>query len=169
MPTAAQNGIRRCRKLLRAVGELHVRGFQRVRIVPSLYNLGTWRCSILPACHISKEHGARWARDVPDDAIARYSSASGSTFWGWQDVSHAHPSELADVILERFPRIAQLGYGQDWAYAGWYLHMLDVTYPDALPISWNDQTDDGDYRYVLKTIGRDVTIPLPPPGHATHE
>ena len=53
MPGVVPNEIRPFRKLLRSVAELHVRGFQRIRIVPYLYDLPSWRCMILPASYVS--------------------------------------------------------------------------------------------------------------------
>jgi len=48
------------RKVLRMVTELHVRGYQRLRIAPGMAPSGcSWRCSITPATNISSRHGAR--------------------------------------------------------------------------------------------------------------
>jgi hypothetical protein len=41
------------RKALLMVGELHVRGYQRLRIAPGMSASGCyWRCSVTPAAHI---------------------------------------------------------------------------------------------------------------------
>ena len=77
----------------------------------------------------------RCHRGTPTEELAHYTSASLRNYWEWEDTSHCSPGELAAVFLERFPKLAGLGYGQDWAYAGWYQYMLHVTYPDALPIA----------------------------------
>lgn len=161
--------IRPFRKILRAVAELHLRGYQRLRIVPYIYDLGTWRCIIIPAIYVSRTHGARWIELMPEEAAARYTSADGSKYWGWRDKNHCSPSTLADVFLKRFPGVAELGYGQDWTYVGWYQHMLHVTYPDGLPISWNDQDLPRAPNGCLGMVGRNGTIPMPPPGHAASE
>lgn len=36
-----------CRKLLLAVADLHLRGYQRLRIVPNVGSVGAWRCVIV--------------------------------------------------------------------------------------------------------------------------
>lgn len=170
MPSEVPDSIRPFRKLLRAVAELHVRGYQRLRIVPWFYDLGTWRCTILPARYVSRSHGAKWAEGTPEEMQARYTSASEREYWGWKDDHLCSPSELAEVFLERHPRLAALGYGEDWLYAGWYQHMLHLTYPEALPLSWNDQDPASLDESRLGMLGRDRgTIPPPPPGYAESE
>jgi len=48
------------RNVLRLVTELHVRGYQRVRIAPGMAPSGVhWRCAITPSANISRQHGAR--------------------------------------------------------------------------------------------------------------
>ena len=156
--------MRPCRKLLRAVADLHTRGYQRLRVAVSQYELGTWRCSILPAQWVSGRHGAKIADDRCYGRLANYSSADQREYWGWQDAGHCSPARLAEVFLDRFPELAQRGYGQDWLYAGWFQHMLHLTYPDALPVTYVPYADAmDDY---LGSIGRPVRIPLPPPGFA---
>ena len=128
--------LRPARKLLRAVADLHTRGYQRLRIIPYYYEgIGSWHCDISPAQWVSSSHGAQLDKSAPRDELAKYTNASRREYWGWEDKSHFSPSELAGVFLERFPRLSALGYGQDWLYAGWFQYMLHVTFPDALPIA----------------------------------
>jgi hypothetical protein len=147
-----------CRKLLLAVADLHMRGYQRLRIMPYMGGVGAWRCVIAPAQLISCENGA-WLASLDDEfKLPRYSGANGNTFWDWHDKHSAPPARLARIFLDRFPDIAKQGYGPDWLYAGWFLHALHLTYPDALPIS----SGEG---YMLM-YGRDGQVPMPPPGYA---
>lgn len=152
---------RPCRKLLRAVADLHTRGFQRLRIIVFQYDLGTWRCYIAPALWVSGSHGARLAEGVDPAETAPYSEASGREYWDWSDEYHATPARLAEVFLERFPRLAEIGYGEDWSYAGWYQHMLHVTYPDALPVADLSNRNIEGY---MTSLGREVRFALPPVG-----
>lgn len=153
--------LRPARKLLRAVADLHTRGYQRLRIAVFQYELGTWRCYIAPALWISGNHGARLAEGVDWAQIATYTSASEREYWGWKDQHHATPAKLAEVFLDRFPRLAELGYGEDWSYVGWYQHMLHVTYPDAIPVT---DLNMGDVRGYMTSLGREVRFALPPAG-----
>jgi hypothetical protein len=71
---------------------------------------------------------------------------------------------MADLFIQRFPEIVNAGKGSDWEYAGWYLEMLHLTYPDSFPIAYADWEISDDY---LPTTGQrsDIKIPLPPNGH----
>ena len=155
------------RKVLRMVAELHVRGYQRLRIAPGMSASGIyWRSSITPAINISCRHGARmlsW-----DKLAAHYTSGQERQYFGWEDVAHVSPGRLAELFIERFPAITDAGRGADWVYAGWYLEMLHLTYPDNFPIAYADWDLPSDY---IPTIGKraDVRIPLPPPGWGPEE
>lgn len=161
-PEKAAKAYRIYRKILRVVSDLHVRGFQRIRIAPGVSASGMiWRCAITPASNISSEHGARivsW-----DNLAAHYASSSEEKYFGWTDVVRATPGMLAELFIARFPMIVEAGRGSDWLYAGWYLEMLHLTYPDAFPIAYADWELPRDH---LTTMGgrSDVRIPLPPPG-----
>jgi hypothetical protein len=148
------------RKVLRMVSELHVRGYQRLRIAPGLSASGChWRCAVTPITNISSRHGARMGH-WDDTLMANYSTGSRREYFGWKDAAHATPSKLADLFIARFPTIAEAGKGSDWLYVGWYLEMLHVTYPDALPIAYADWKLPDDY--LDTTTG--VHVPLPPRG-----
>jgi hypothetical protein len=157
-----QERIHNCRRVLRMISELHVRGYQQLRMVPHLYSLGTWRCGITWAGNVRADHGA-----VPCDwsfeATLQYTSASGSEVYGWADAKLLSPSRLADMFIKRHATIARRGRGPDWAYAGWFSWMLHETYPDCLPVAF------GEFLEVplggLITIGgREKRISPPPPG-----
>jgi len=151
-----------CRKVLRMVTELHVRGFQRLRIAPGMSpSGGSWRCSITPVTNISGRHGARMLSG--DRLAAHYTSAQQGKYFDWPDAAHVTPSRLADLFIERFPRIVEAGRGAEWVYAGGYLEMLHLTYPDSFPIAYADKELPGDC--LASTGGRsNLRIPLPPPG-----
>lgn len=158
--------IRVARKILRMTVELHIRGYQRMRIVPGISPSGMhWRCSLTPIDNIADDHGALAKRADPELG-AHYSDASGRDYFGWTDARHASPSKLADLFLERFPALARRGLGPDWGYAGWLQHVLALTYPSRLPVAYGDYVDSTMY---LPTRGRgaDVRVPLPPlPGES---
>jgi hypothetical protein len=150
------------RKVLRMVAELHIRGYQRLRIAPGMSPSGChWRCSITPVTNISRNNGARMASW--GTLSADYTSGQGREYFGWKDASHATPSQLADLFIKRFLRISEAGYGSDWIYSGWYLEMLNLTYPERLPIAYADWDLPDDY---LSSTGghQKIRIPLPPPG-----
>lgn len=156
------NEFRIYRKVLRMVTELHMRGYQQLRIAPGMSPSGChWRCAITPVTNISNRHGARmlsW-----NSLVAHYTSGQKHMYFGWEDAAHFTPSSLADLFIDRFPEIAKAGHGSDWVYAGWYLEMLKLTYPESFPIAYADWDLPKDC--LASTGGRDsIQIPLPPPG-----
>jgi hypothetical protein len=155
--------IRAGRKVLRMVGELHLRGYQRLRISPGVSSSGSyWRCSVTPASNVSPDNGALMVEWRECDA--HYSSADGRRYFGWTDMAHATASELADRFLQEFPAIARAGHGRDWLYAGWYVEMLHITYPDVLPEAYADYVDST-LRIPCGGQRKGVFVPAPPPGH----
>lgn len=158
------------RKVLLLVLELHLRGYQRLRIAPGMSASGVyWRCSIAPVSLISAGHGARMTR-FDDRAAALYTSGQGDAYFGWDDASHATASGLARRFLERFPMIADAGRGRDWMYSGWYVEMLHRTYPNAFPYAYADwETPNTHIPTIAIGIDRRVEVPLPPPGEALAE
>lgn len=148
------------RNVLQMVSELHVRGYQRIRIAPGMSPSGcSWRCAVTPASNIMPHHGARlrsW-----DHLTAHYTSGMGAHYFDWKNAAHATPSAMARLFIARFPKIVAAGRGSDWMYAGWYVEMLHLTYPDAFPIAYADWSMPDD---VLATTGngREVSVPLPP-------
>jgi hypothetical protein len=122
------------RRVLRMISELHVRGYQRLRIIPHLYSLGTWRCGITFKENVRSDHGA-----LPCDwdfaNTPQYTSADGRECFGWPDAERATQTQLAELFLKRFPEVSRRGFGSDWEYAGWFSWMLHETYPDCLPIA----------------------------------
>jgi hypothetical protein len=161
---------RRYRAVLLLVHELHLRGHQRLRAAPGLSPSGAyWRCSIAPTSLISRSHGARLQPDEFDNPlVAHYSSGQEDRYFDWTDAAHATPSGLARRFIERFPDIAEAGNGSDWLYAGWYVDLLHLTYPNRFPFAYCDwEIDEGSIPTMTVRVGEgDIRIPMPPPGEA---
>lgn len=142
------------------IAELHVRGYQRLRVIPHLYSLGTWRCGITHVENVRPDHGVlpcNWDFAL----LPQHTSASGRACFGWKDATRLSPSRLAGLFLERFPGVAERGLGKDWEYAGWFSWMLHETYPDCLPVA---QAEDLDVPPGgLLTVGRREIQLTPPP------
>jgi hypothetical protein len=100
--------------------------------------------------------------------IARYTSGDEGSYFGWTDAAHTTPSGLARRFVERFPEIVAAGNGSDWLYAGWYVEMLHLTYPDALPFAIADWEMPDGYIPTTSPVPNqpEVQIPFPPPGEA---
>lgn len=143
------------------VRELHLRGYEQLRISPGMSPSGMhWRCDITPVSNISPTNGAL-IMDF-EGPIARYSSANEDKPFEWPDGSDRTPSVLADKFIESFPAIAAAGFGQDPAYVTWYREMLEATRGGTFPIAYADADLPDDH---LQTVGgREVKVPMPPCG-----
>jgi hypothetical protein len=136
-----------------------MRGYQRLRIMPYMGSMGAWRCVLAPASAISARDGA-WLNSLGDESrLPRYTGAGEFTYWEWEAKGSTPPARLARVFLDLFPGVAKQCFGPDWLYAGWFLYVLNLTYPDALP------TADGGGG-ALGMYNRDDVIPPPPVGFA---
>ena len=166
--TAAHKEAANAHRVLLMVAELHVRGYQRLRILPHQYAMGHWRCVVVPATAFLRTNGARAVENIYDIGAA-YSSGHGSAPFQWTVARTSTPSGLARRFIERFHVIAEAGRGADWPYAGWYGWMLHLTYPDLLPCAFTEWTADLDHGIpTMMADGspkeREVRIPIPPPG-----
>lgn len=157
------------RKVLLLLSELHLRGLQLLRACVMMNSSGTsWRCSIAPVSLVSIDNGALLVQAGWDSPlVAHYTSASGGEYFGWKDASHDTPSALARKFVERFPAAVEAGRGSDWLYAGWYVEMLHLTYPNHFPYAMADWDVPEDYLDTVSPVsGAQVKVPLPPPGLA---
>ena len=147
---------RRTGRLVAMVHELHKVGYQRLRVSPGLSPSGMhWRCSITCASNI-KPDGFSLIDDSTDSGLwAPYTSADPGYF-GWTGVERASARDLAVRFLAAFPRLAELGAGRDWAYAGWLTEVLGMI----------EQGKTGRYPvfYADYPINLDAqSVPRPPP------
>ena len=147
------------------VQELHILGHQRLRIAPGMAPSGMyWRCSVTPRANTLRSNGARMSEW---DFAAHYTSGQERNYFDWTDMAHARPIDLAKAFIRRFPEIAAAGHGADWAYAGWYVWMMHLTYPNSFPYPYADWEMPTDH---LPTLGgKETRVPLPPPGDAEEQ
>src|SRR6266568_63752 len=129
MPQHPEPEIRRAVRLLAMVGELHKRGYQRLRVMPYIYATGAWRCSVGPVTLFYRNHGAMlsdpWGMEVQRESmVARYTIAAGSHYFDWDDAGADTARMLAGKFIERFKVLTQCGRGWDNPYGGWYERLL---------------------------------------------
>lgn len=119
---------RRCFRLLRMASILHMKGFQGLRVYPwerpVAYRIELYPSTFASADGVSYEWelSAKWMEERR--LIARHSGASGSNYFGWEDVAGATAQDLAEKFIERFPEIAKATYHLDFEYAGWFATLL---------------------------------------------
>lgn len=177
-PTKSSDAtMRRCQRMLRMVAELHKRGFQRLRIMPHIYDLGSWRLAFGPRDGFSNRMGLALTMAALERA-PQYSSASQNHPFEWRDAGKDDARALADKMIERFPELLSQSIGRDWEYAGWFAELMGWVEGGLLPFinPQNPKTGVGVDPLTLVAIplcrigtGTDVggsQCPLPPPGGA---
>jgi len=163
------------------VGELHKRGYQRLRVMPYMApSGGFWRCTIGSADLFYRNHGSI-LREIldpdPDDqaaaTVARYSTAQENHYFDWRDAEQDNARSLADKFVRRFQKLSEQGKGFDYSYAGWYLRLLGLAEAGWLPIVLADYAPVvydriplDDFRPEKRELeeSEKPILPLPPPG-----
>src|ERR1700730_13410415 len=112
MPEHPESHVRRAVRILAMVGELHRRGYKKIRVMPFLSSSGNaWRCWIGPDTVFYRNLGA-YLCDKDFDEMqstslnARYTTGADHYF-DWQDADHDDARTLADKFLVRFCRLAE--------------------------------------------------------------
>ena len=152
-----------CCRLLAMVGELHARGYQRIRACPSLSGSGGyWRCSITAADNVTSSGVVI----VDFDRGAHYTSGSGDCYFAWSDLAGASPDALADAFAERFGEIAAAGRGADPDYAAWFAELLSHAGRGHFPIALADFELPADRLTFVAGPGvahEEIVMPFPQP------
>ncbi len=134
--------VRRSRRVIRMVCELHRLGYQRLRVMPYFSPLA-YRVAIGPAALFSLRNGA-YSANLDLDLFAVYSSASQSSYFGWEDAHTDTARQLADKFITRFGAICESGRGRDWAYAGWLSELMGtMERQGALPFVMEEYFEPG--------------------------
>ncbi|WP_347909865.1 ADP-ribosylglycohydrolase family protein [Pseudomonas grandcourensis] len=147
-----------CIRMVEMSHELHVRGFQKIRIFPYLSPSGYWRLEWAPAENFSS--AIRPPRGTNERLIARYSSGSGWRAFEWEGVQSLTIGEMAQQFLRQFPELARAGQGQDWPYAGWLTTLLGEVRKGRFPYLIADGDVDLS-RGIPMSVGE--PFPFPPP------
>jgi hypothetical protein len=148
---------------------LHRYGYERLRVLPGMSPSGMhYRCSITPARNVYADHGAI---GINDTLIARHTSANGRRYFEWDDVEDASPETLAGLFVERYARIAKLGWGADAAYAAWFREALQFVERGAFPVAYDDgyfaqENPRPGLIWLPTTGGQPSGLRMPPPGRS---
>lgn len=135
--------VRRSTRVIRMISELHRMGYQRARIMPHIHPLA-YRIVIAPADLFSRINPAYCGTAYDEPAIA-YSSASGSSYFDWEDAKNDNARQLAEKFVDRFPQLMEQCRGSDWCYAGWLCDLLAALerQPDCLPFVMEEWLEPG--------------------------
>lgn len=124
--------------ILEAVGVLHARGHQHLRVFSGMSGSGLyWRIAITHSANVSGRGATTHPRKF--GSSFSYTTAAGLEVSGESVDRATTASDLADRILAVLP---DPGLGRDWEYAGWYVELLGlVRRYRALPIAYADYFD----------------------------
>jgi hypothetical protein len=108
--------------------------------------------------------------DLDEDGVphelARYSSAEGYSYFGWDDAVHMDAEKLAGLFVTRFPRLCKASAGRDWEYAGWVSELSGyMSRTQSLPFVMEEYFVPGPEDLNYLPFGGDHTskdFPLPP-------
>ena len=113
-------GILHGARVLAVVLHLHEMGYQWIRILPYLSPSGMhWRCAITSRDNMEADGYTLRTERPADGLVVTYSTGAEDRLFDWPDAPTMSVSELAARFLERFPRIAAAGRGQDREYTRW--------------------------------------------------
>ncbi len=149
---------------------LHRRGFERLRVAPSLSpSGGYWRCTIAPAqCFFGRDG----ATIDPPRSIAlyqtfagmeerpTYTSGQGPVCFEWGSCYELEAEEMADRFEKSFPCMLSVTRQPDLEYVEWFKHMLQVTHPTGLIYAQADFPLPEDY--LPCGMADHVRVPFPP-------
>jgi hypothetical protein len=179
MPQHPDPVIRRAVRVLAMVGELHRRGYQKLRVMPFMSSSGhAWRCWIGPDALFYRDHGAylRAAWDLEEtqstSSTAPYTTGA-KHYFNWHDADHDDARTLADKFLARFTRLAGQGEGWSYAYAGCYQRLLGLAEQGWMPVVLDDSSPFLRTKIPLQDVrpeewrtenDQKPSLPLPPAG-----
>lgn len=133
--------LRQPLRILSMIHELHEAGYQRIRICAGLSpSGGSWRCYVTHSNNVEPDgpFPKSWMEDVASYSVG----AEYVPPFGWDDARAKKPRQLARMFVERFPRIAEAGRGEDRAYADWFAGMLAAARKGRLPVFFADYEID---------------------------
>jgi hypothetical protein len=136
------------------VHELHKVGYQGLRVCPQEHDGISYRIHLSPSIFMTHTiaHGliisalglgvelGYGQTDVVDpintseSLTAHYSSAMVNQYFGWEDGPGRRAGDLANLFVERFPKIARLSLLDDHEYAGWFQRLIGEIEKGSLPI-----------------------------------
>ncbi|MGY3413464.1 hypothetical protein ACVWZV_009631 [Bradyrhizobium sp. GM5.1] len=180
MPQHPDPVIRRAVRVLSMVGELHRRGYQKLRVMPFMSPGGTaWRCWIGPDTLSYRDHGAYlraavgcWEEAQSSTLTACYATGADHYF-GWEDAGQDDARTLADKFLTRFTTLAGRGEGWSYTYAGWYQRLLGLAERGWMPVVLDDSSPFLRTKIPLQDVrptewrtenDQTPSLPLPPAG-----
>lgn len=135
--------------LFETVACLHRKGYERLRIMTSLSSSGMY----FRMCISSKKHFDNKTGFVlcmcKEDEVYRYSTSGGFIFFGDElSMQNASVEEVANKLLNTYPKLEKEGKGDDKKYVAWFLRLLEMVKKEKYPYAFSD------YGYNIFTEGK---------------
>lgn len=154
--------MKTARKLMLVVRELHLMGYEGLRLAPYIAPNGMyWRAKIVPIKYITPEHGAMSYPFSKYEGIPNYTTGNNYNYFELDTVESNTPRQIAEKFIIRFQELAQLGKLEDPEYVQWYVEMLAATEPDGVIYAFADYEFPSD-RMPVGYPNEDIFVPLPP-------
>lgn len=134
--TVAVNDFDRSLRVLRMVHNLHLSGYERLRVCPGISVTGSWRCFITPASNMF-DNG--W-QPMSLDGTKVFAAEIGPDFFGWERSARDDHGGLAVNYLFRFTDQLACAEGRDPKYVQWFADMLGEAEQGRLPIIFDGGT-----------------------------
>lgn len=155
--------IRRSVRLLYAVQELHKQGFHNLACICAMSPSGMdWRISLHPFqnLYFDEDGFVQSTKMLGHERVSHSSAKEGNCYFGWVDAKDLTATELAERMKERFPELIAASVGENYAFCGWFTHMLGIAERGALPVFSSEF--GGLSGGMVFTSLADLLLPAPP-------
>lgn len=157
-------------KFFKTIEELHHRGYELIRICPSISPNGcSWRCSTaVKKLTVTKcgavFSGSRWidlAINTSNGGFGTIDHDGKDEQWPVEDMT---VSELADKFIEYFQKLAKAGMGQNPDYAKWLHNTREECERGHIVYAFADMVDYYNAGYLFLSSTDKGQFPFPLPG-----
>ncbi len=112
------------------VGELHKRGYQGLRVLPTINGAAddgefVWHCHLVLGRYMDPDHGAHWTGVEMGNSLPYSITVDGQSN-GWTESTGATARDLADSVEDNLGGWLSGASQDDFAYAGWFVKLLGV-------------------------------------------
>lgn len=157
-------------KFFKTIEELHKRGYELIRICPSISPNGcSWRCITTIKKLTATKCGAVFAGEGWTDLAI---NTSNGKFWSsnregkheeWT-MEDLPVKVLADRFIEEFPTLAKAGKGTDTEYTRWFHEARKECERGHILYAFAEMESCYDKGYLFLSSNEKETFPFPPPG-----
>lgn len=157
-------------KFFKTIEELHHRGYELIRICPSISPNGcSWRCITTVKRLTATKCGAvyaghGWSDLVINTSNGRFGSVDQEGNYEQWPVEDMTVTELADKFIECYPALAKAGMGQDPDYAKWPHNARKECERGHIVYAFADMVDCYNAGHLFLSSTDKGLFPFPPPG-----